>query len=235
MFNIFQYPLIIILSMISILLTGCSSSDNSSAGSGTSATTTSNCILYSTTLCSNCVALKNQLNAESISFTEKYTDTSVSNYNEMLAKVQKASWYTSGMAATYPIVDVKGTILENPTVATIKTYLDSREENFLTKNEFNNYCIYYSSSSVDCPSCATFKQQLINSNIFCKEKIISDSDVNEENYNELLEKLNNNQNISNDDYIFNSKMFLINPIIEINGQLLINPSLEQIELWNEQL
>ncbi|MBF0300392.1 MAG: hypothetical protein HQK51_16865 [Oligoflexia bacterium] len=208
-----------------LFLSGCKSS-SSSANTPASSPASTDCIEYSTTTCSNCIALKNQLIEAKISYTEKYTDNSTSNYNEMMSKVRSASWYTTGMAITMPIVDVKGHILQNPTLAEIQSYLDINEAEQIKQikqiqnNYSHNICIMYLQIPInECSDCLKLKKQLEISNIFCTEKYPND---NEKDYIEVATKLKNV-----DWYMQGS--ILTSPIVEINNHLLLDPTFDMIK------
>jgi glutaredoxin len=78
--------------------------------------------VYGSDGCGWTVSMKSDLDESGLAYIYKDVDVQT-NLNEMWSKVFDAPWYESGSSIGLPIVDVKGTVLERPSLEEITTHL----------------------------------------------------------------------------------------------------------------
>lgn len=86
------------------------------------ANTSSEVIVYGRNACGITSALRRNLDAAGISYTYRNVDQKAAG-NEMWNKLAKTSWYKSGTSIGLPVVDVKGSVIERPSVQEIQDRL----------------------------------------------------------------------------------------------------------------
>ena len=83
---------------------------------------TAQVIVYGRDSCGFTVMTKSELDNEEIPYVYKDIDVN-ENSIEMWKKVRAASWYQGG-GVGLPVVDVKGTVMERPSIEEIKSALN---------------------------------------------------------------------------------------------------------------
>ena len=101
-----------------ILVGGCGRDDGNSI---VRADPSPEVIVYGRGACSITTATRTALDAEGISFVYKDVDVA-ENGHEMWEKVKATSWYEGGSVGL-PVVDVKGIVMERPSIEEIKSAL----------------------------------------------------------------------------------------------------------------
>ena len=80
-------------------------------------------IVYGATTCANTTGLMADLDDAGLPYTFKDVETDASAEDELLAKLQTTNWYEDGETVAMPIVDVKGTLLEQPSLEEVEDSL----------------------------------------------------------------------------------------------------------------
>ncbi len=111
-------PLVGILTLLLVPFAGCDVEPGS-------ATTVSaeDIIVYGATSCGYTMGLLSDLDSAGLPYTFRDLETDPSAEEELLAKLQTTDWYQEGSTVGMPVVDVKGTLLERPTLEEVEALL----------------------------------------------------------------------------------------------------------------
>ena len=109
---------IVVFVVTCLLLSGCGSDDENTI---VQANPSLQVIVYGRDSCGITTATKSALENESIAYVYKNVDIT-KNAIEMWDKVKATSWYQGG-SVKLPVVDVKGTVMERPSIEDIKSTL----------------------------------------------------------------------------------------------------------------